>query len=82
MLFVESNIFHYILFTMSRLCNTFNKPCVSNWIILKIFETSPFIFNNIHYHSCVNLINFFDRNKTKMNKYEPNFYKNANLMKE
>ena len=82
MLFVESNIFHCILFNMSRLCNTFNRPCVSNWIILKIFETSPIIFSNVHYHSGINLINFFDRNKTKMNKYEQNFYKNANLMKE
>ena len=68
MLFVESNIFHYILFTISRICKAFNKPSASNWIILKIFETSPFIFNNVHYHAGVNLFTFLDRNKIKMIK--------------
>ena len=82
MLFVESNIFHYILFTISRICKTFNKPCASNWIILKIFETSPFFLNNVHYHAAANLFTFLDRNRTKMNKYNKNFYKNAKLMKE
>ena len=82
MLFIESNIFHYILFTISKICNTFNKPCESNWIILKIFESSPFFLSNIHYQACISLFHFLDRNKTKMNKYEPNFYKNAIIMKE
>ena len=82
MLFVESNIFHYILFTISRICKAFNKPSASNWIILKIFETSPFFFDNVHYHAGVNLFMFLDRNKTKMIKYYKNFYKNSKLMKE
>ena len=82
MLFVESNIFHYILFTFSRICVTFNKQCASNWIILKIFETSPFIFSNIHFPAGLSLNNFFEKNKTKMNKYDPNFYKKAKTLKE
>ena len=82
MLFVESNIFHYILFTISRICITFNKQCASNWIILKIFETSPFLLSNIHYPAGMSLYNFFDKNKTKMNKYDPNFYKKAKTLKE
>ena len=82
MLFVESNIFHYILFTISRICIKFNKQCASNWIILKIFETSPFLLSNIHYPAGMSLYNFFDKNKTKMNKYDPNFYKKAKTLKE
>ena len=82
MLFVESNIFHLILFTISKICNIFNKPCASNWIIIKIFESSPFFLSNIHYQACVSLFHFLERNKTKMNKYEPNIYKNAIIMKE
>ena len=82
MLFVESNIFHYILFTISRICITFNKQCASNWIILKLFETSPFLLSNIHYPAGMSLYNFFDKNKTKMNKYDPNFYKKAKTLKE
>ena len=82
MLFVESNIFHYILFNISRISNTFNKPCASNWINLKIFQTSPFIFSNVHYNAAISLNNFFDKNRTRMNKYDPNFYKNSKLLKE
>ena len=82
MLSVESNIFHYILFTISRISTSFNKQCASNWINLKIFETSPFILSNIHYHAGISLHTFFDKNRTRMNKYDPNFYKNAKLLKE
>ena len=82
MLFIESNIFHYILFTFSRICLSFNKPNASNWIILKIYETSPFLLSNIHYHSGLNLLTFLDKNKTKMNKYDPDFYKKERPIKE
>ena len=82
MLFVESNIFLYILFTLSKICNAFNKSCASNWIIFKIFQSSPFFLSNIHYQAGVNLFNFLERNRTKMNKYEQNYYKNKNIMKE
>ena len=81
MLFVESNIFHYILFTISRICTTFNKPCASNWINFRIFETSPFLLSNVHYHAGISLHTFLDKNKTRMNKFDQNFYKNAKMMK-
>ena len=82
MLFVETNIFHYILYNFSIICSTFNKPCASNFFILKIFEISPFILNNVHYQAGINLLNFFEKNKTKMNKYENKFYKDLIWIKE
>ena len=82
MLFVETNIFQNILFTFSIIYNTFKKPCASYYIILRIFETSPFIFNNIHYNAALNLLNFLDKNKSKLNIYDKNFYKKPNLLRE
>jgi len=61
MLFVETNIFQYILFTFSIICNSFKKPFASNFIILKIFDTSPFILNNIHYNGGINIMNFLEK---------------------
>ena len=60
----------YILYTISRICTMFNKPNASNWIILKIFETSPFILSNIHYNSAVSLLTYLEKNKLKMPKYD------------
>ena len=80
MLFVETNIFHHILFTISNICSVFNKTSANNWIILKIFETSPFIISNVHYISGYNLINFLQKNKTNMNRYDKNFLQNKILM--
>ena len=51
MLFIENTIFHYILFTIVRICYSFNRPFACNWIIIKIFESSPFLIGNVHYHS-------------------------------
>ena len=82
MLFVETNIFQYIFFTMAHISYIFHKHSVNNWIILKIFDTSPFILNNVHYQAGINIINFLERNKTKMNKYNKNFLQNKNWMNE
>ena len=82
MLFVETNIFQYILFTFSTLCNSFKKPFASNFIILKIFDTSPFILNNIHYNGGINKMNFLEKNKSKLNRFSKNFYNNPNLLKK
>ena len=82
MLFVETNLFHQILFTLAKICITFNKPCASNYIILKIFETSPFLLNNVHLIASLNFVNFLEKNRTKLNKYDKNFYKNITLVKE
>ena len=81
MLFVETNIFNQIIFTLCRIFIAFNKPCASNYIILKIFETSPFILNSIHYNASLHLSYFFEKNKNKMNRFYKNFNKKANLVK-
>ena len=82
MLFVETNIFQYILLNISNICSNFRKPYASNWIILKIFNTSPFILNNIHYTAGINLLNFLDKNKINMKKYNKNYIENEYLIKE
>ena len=82
MLFVENNIFRYILFTIERICFSFNKPFASNWIILKIFETSPFLLSNVHYHSAIFIQNYLERNKLKLNKADSKFLTNTTLLKE
>ena len=82
MLFIENNIFHYILYTFEHICYSFNKPFACNWIILKIFETSPFFINNIHYHSGIFLQTFLERNKLKLNKADSKFLTNTVLLKE
>ena len=41
-----------------------------------------FILNNVHHQAGINIINFLERNKTKMNKYNKNFLQNKNWMNE
>ena len=82
MLFVENNIFHYILFTFDKICNSFNKPCASIWITLKIFETSPFLIGNIHYNIGTFLQNNLEKNKLKLSKIDVKIMKDTILFKE
>ena len=82
MLFVETNIFQYILFTISNICTTFRKPCACNWIIFNIFNTSPFTLSNIHYLAGINLLNFFENQKMNMKRYDKNFLQNKKMLKE
>ena len=77
MLFIENNIFHYILYTISSICNTFNKQNACNWINLKLFETSPFLIGNVHYKSGSFIHSFFEKTKIKLTKYEMNLMKNT-----
>jgi hypothetical protein len=72
MLFIENNIFHYILYTLEKICSMNNKTNACNWIILKIFETSPFLISNVHYNSGLFFLNYLnvERNKTKIQKNE------------
>ena len=65
MLFIENNIFHYILYTMERICYISSKPNACYWIILKIFETSPFLIGNVHYNSGMYIQNYLERAKIK-----------------
>ena len=73
MLFIENNVFQYILFTMQRICYIFNKPFACNWINLKIFETSPFIISNVHYYSGLFLHYYLDKNKLRISKSDYKF---------
>ena len=79
MLFIENNIFHYILYTISNICNIFNKPNASNWIGLEIFETSPFILGNIHYKTGLIIQTYLEKNKLKLTKSELKHIKGASL---
>ena len=82
MLFIENNIFHYILFTLERICYVFNRPYACNWLILKIFETSPFLISNVHYNSGMFIQYYLERNKIKITKSESKLIKSLNLIKE
>ena len=82
MLFVETNIFQNIVFNISNICTAFHKPCASNFIIFNIFNTSPFILSNVHYPAGIKLLNFFDKNKNNMRKYNKDFLQNTFFMKE
>ena len=82
MLFIENNIFHYILFTIECICHSFNRPFACNWIILKIFETSPFLIGNVHNNSAIFILNYLEKNKLKLNKLDSKFLKSNILLKE
>ena len=75
MIFVENNMFQYILYTISRICILFNKPNASNWINLKLFETSPFIIGNVHYSSGLSIQHYLEKNKLKLTKSEAKLIK-------
>ena len=57
MLFVENFIFQSIMLSMAQTTFNFNKIPQSCWILMKIIETSPFIFNSIHSPTCLMLNN-------------------------
>ena len=82
MLFVEANIFQYIIFTISNICTTFHKTSAANWIIFKLFNTSPFLLSNVHYPAGIILLNFLNKSKINMRRYDKNFLQNENMMKE
>ena len=82
MIFIDNNIFHYILFNIERICYYFNKPNACSWIIIKIFETSPFLLSNIHYQSAYNILNYLEKNKNKILKVELKNISNTVLAKQ
>ena len=53
MLFTENYIFQSIMLSMAQATYSFNKYPQSCWILMKIIEASPFIFNDIHYNACL-----------------------------
>ena len=80
MLFVETNIFQHILFTVSNICLNFNKPYASNYIIFKIFNISPFILSNVYFEAGINLMKYLDTNKNRIIKLDNNFSQNIVLV--
>ena len=51
MLFTGNYIFQNIMLTMAQITYIFNKMPQSCWILMKIIETSPFVFNSMHYNA-------------------------------
>ena len=85
LLFVETNIFQYILFIFSNICSSFHKPFASIWITLNIFNTSPFILSNIHCQAGTTFVKFLEKYKNLINKKKNNIFqysKNYNRFKK
>jgi hypothetical protein len=80
MLYVETVIFQTIMFNIVQAVRLQSKENACGWIILKIFETSPFIFPNLHLE-CSNIIQnclkFSDKNNRYKDKYKKIFNKIA-----
>ena len=82
MIFTENYIFQSIMLTMAQATYNFNKYPQSCWILMKMIETSPFVFNMIHFQAsfllckCLNQIDSsnnlpfrqIDKYKKKINK--------------
>ena len=52
MIFTENYIFQSIILTIGQITFNFNKYNESCWILMKMIETSPFVFDNIHFQAC------------------------------
>ena len=57
MMFTENYIFQSIMLAMSQTIYNFNKYPQCCWILMKMIETSPFVFNAIHFQSSFLLCN-------------------------
>ena len=55
--FTENYIFQSIMLSMAQITFNFDKYSQSCWILMKMIETSPFVFNNIHFQACFLLYN-------------------------
>ena len=61
MIFIENYIFQYIMLTMAQTTFNFNKYSQSCWILMKMIESCPFVFDNIHFQTCYLLSNCFNK---------------------
>ena len=82
MIFTENFIFQSIMLNFAQITYCFNKFPQSCWILMKIIETSPFIFNNIHSKACFMLNNClrqlesnFNIPQRQLDKYRKNINK-------
>ena len=78
MLFIETIIFQTIMYNIVQAVRISSKENACGWLILKIFETSPFIFPTIHLE-CSNIIQsclkYPDKNNRHKDKYKKVFNK-------
>lgn len=78
MLYIETIIFQTIMYNIVQAVRISSKENACGWIILKIFETSPFIFPTIHLE-CSNIIQsclkYPDKNNRHKDKYKKVFNK-------
>ena len=84
MLYIETIIFQTIMYNIVQAVRIASKENACGWIILKIFETSPFIFPNMHLElstiiqSC---LKYPDKNNRYKEKFKKVFNKiSARLM--
>ena len=82
MMFTENYIFQNIMLAMAQTTFLFNKYPETCWILMKIIETSPFIFNSLHSQSCYLLFNCLNQIEStkvlpfrQIDKYKKRIYK-------
>ena len=61
MMFTENYIFQSIVLTIAKITFNFGKYYESCWILMKIIETSPFVFDNLHFQVCYLLTNCLNK---------------------
>ena len=74
LLYIETIIFQTIMFNIVQAVRISSKENACGWIILKIFETSPFIFPNLHLE-CSNIIQNCLKIPDKNNRHKDKFKK-------
>ena len=81
-MFTENYIFQIIMLTMSQSTFIFKKYSQSCWILMRIIETSPFVFNNIHFQACsllynslTKIENYYNLPFRQIDKYKKRIYK-------
>ena len=67
MMFTENYIFQNIMLTMAQITYSFNKYSQSCWILMKMIETCPFVFNSIHFQACLLLYNSLSQIENSFN---------------
>ena len=82
MMFTENYIFQNIMLTIAQITYSFNKYPQSCWILMKMIETSPFVFNSIHFQACFLLCSCLNQIENlnnlpfrQIDKYKKKIYK-------
>ena len=60
-------LFQSIMLSMAQITFNFDKYSQSCWILMKMIETSPFVFNNIHFQACFLLYNSLNKIENSYN---------------